>query len=68
MIFIQRGELNNDPLDLIEADVIARSIIELGRPGALVGSNTLSIFNCTSVFQIGGNACSSEGMAADRLG
>ena len=34
---------DHDPLDLVQADLVARPIVELGRPRGLVAGNALSM-------------------------
>src|SRR5512146_1689658 len=48
--------LDDDALDLIQADGIVGAIIELGRARGFVVSYLLRMLNCTTVLQIGGDA------------
>ena len=59
---------DQNPLDLIQADGIMRAVIQLGRARRLVIRYLLSVFNCTTILQVGGNAGSPKRMAAGRLG
>ena len=58
---------DQNPFDLIQAEGIIRAVIQLGRAQRLVGRNLLSMFNCTTILEVGRNPGRSEGMAAGRL-
>ena len=55
--------LNHDPFDLIEADLVAGAVIELGGAGGLVGGDGLGVFDRAAVEQVGGDAGGAEGVA-----
>jgi len=57
--------LNRNPFDFIERNLIARAIIELGGARALMRRHHLGVFERPASFEVGGNACCPEGMAAD---
>ena len=62
-------QLNEDALDLIQADRIIGAVIQLGRARRLVVRDLLSVLNCTTILEVSGNArCSPERMAAGRRG
>ena len=56
---------NRNPLDLVERNLIAGAIIELGGARAFVRRHGLSILQSAAGFKIGGDAGGAEGMAAD---
>ncbi len=58
------GELDSNPLDLIERDLIGPSVVEARRTGALVIGHLLSDLQPATVLQISSDTSSSEGMAA----
>src|SRR5271167_545228 len=57
---------NQNPLDLIEADLVVASVVEAGGAGAFVVGHLLRDFQLAAVPKVLGNAGSAEGMAADR--
>src|SRR5207249_1624562 len=59
----RRSDCN--PLDFIERDLVARSIVKLRRARALVRRHFLRILQRAAGLEIGGNAHRPEGMAAD---
>ena len=60
---INRSE--NDPLDLIERDLIVAPIVELGRARALVRRHLLRVFQQPAVEQIDGDAGRPKRVAAE---
>ena len=61
-------ELNPDPLDFIEVDLVAGAVIELGCLGAFVVGDPLGVLDGAAFFEVGGDAGGPEGMAADGFG
>ena len=61
-------ELDPYPLNLVQSDFVASSIIELGRPWALMRRNRLRILDGTTVFKESSNTGRTKGMAADFVG
>src|SRR4051794_23516807 len=57
--------LDRYPLSLVHADLVARAVVELGRPGRLVGGDHLCLLDCSTVFQVGSNAGRANRVAAD---
>jgi hypothetical protein len=57
--------LNYDPLDLIERDLIAGAIVELGRARTLVRRHKLSILQSAAVVEIGCDPRCAERVAAN---
>ncbi|RQW78527.1 MAG: hypothetical protein EHM79_21435 [Geobacter sp.] len=47
---------DQNPLDLIQADRIVDTVVELGRARRLMGRDLLGVRNCTTVLQVGGDA------------
>lgn len=43
---------NLDSFDFVESDLVARTVVELGRPRRLVGGDGLGILDGASIFQI----------------
>jgi hypothetical protein len=60
--------LDQNALDLVQADGTVGAVIELGRVQRLMVRNLLRMFDCTAILQIGSNSGSPERMAAGRLG
>ena len=58
-------ELHPDPLDLVEADLIASAVVELGGAGAGVVGHGGRVLQRTAVLQVGGDPCPSEAVVAD---
>lgn len=58
--------LNRDPLDLIERNLIAGAVIELGRARAFVRGHGLSMLKRTTVRKVSGDAGRAERVIADR--
>lgn len=56
--------LDQDPLDLIQADCIIGAVIELRRTRRLVIRDLLRMLDCTTVLQIGGDENRAEVAAA----
>src|ERR1700722_15909069 len=56
---------NRDPLDLIERNLIAGAIIELGRARAFVRRHRLSILQSAAGFKIGRDARGAKRVATD---
>jgi len=54
---------NENPLNLIQADRIAGSVIQFGRARRLVVRDLLGMLNCTTILQVVGIAGSLEGIA-----
>ena len=59
--------LDHDPLNFIEGDLIAGSVIELGRLRRLVSGDLLRLLDGAAVLQVGGDAGGPEGVAADPI-
>src|SRR2546425_7309905 len=57
--------LNLDPLDFVEGDGVAGTIIELGRLRAFVGGHGLRVFQRAPGFEIDGDPRGPERMAVD---
>ena len=51
-----RDLLNRNPLDLIEGDVIAGAVVELGGARAFVRRHELGVFQRAAGFEVGGDA------------
>src|SRR2546423_10838919 len=49
--------LNNDPLDLIEGDLVTGAVVEFGRARAFVCGHELRIFERAAGIHVGRNAC-----------
>src|SRR5574337_793308 len=60
--------LNCNPFDLIERDLVAGAVVELGRPWRLVGRDSLGVFDGAAVLQVGSDAGGPEGVAAGGRG
>lgn len=43
---------NYDPFDFIQRDFVARSIVQLGRAGRLMGGDGLGVLNRSAIFQV----------------
>ena len=56
---------NRNPLDLIERDLIAGAIVQLGGARAFMRRHGLRVFQSAAGFEIGGNAGGAKGMAAN---
>jgi hypothetical protein len=59
------GRLNRDPLHLIQANIVASSIIEPGCSGRLVRRNLLRDLQTTAVLEIRGNSGCPEGVVSN---
>ena len=57
-----------DPLDLVEADVVAAPVIKLGGARRCVVRHRRGLFERAAIFQIGGDAGRAERVVADRRG
>ena len=62
------GVSDRHPLDLIERDLVAGAVVELGGPWAFVGGHGLGVFEGAARFEIGGDLGRPEGVTADREG
>jgi hypothetical protein len=60
-----RRPLNCDPLDLIERDLIAGAVVELGRARAFVCCHGLGILERAAGLEIGGNAGRAKHVTAE---
>ena len=60
------GQLNRNFFDLVERDAVAGAVVELGRSRAFVGGDLLGLFECPAVFEVGGDASSSECVITNR--
>src|SRR5207245_1900338 len=60
-----RRLLQNNPLDLIERDLVVAAIVELGRARAFVRSHLLRVLDETAIDQIDGDAGRPEAVAAE---
>jgi hypothetical protein len=58
-------ELDGDPLDLIQSNLISCAIIELGGARTFMRGHGLRILKRSAGFKLGGDARGAEGMAAD---
>src|SRR5690348_15274723 len=56
---------NLDPLDLIERDLVAGAVVELGGARAFVRGHGLGVFESAAGFEIGGDASRAEHIAAE---
>jgi hypothetical protein len=59
------AQSNPDLLDLVEVDLVAGAVIELGRLGRLAVGDGLGVLDGAAAFQVGGDAGGPEGVAAD---
>ena len=57
---------NCNPLDLVERDLVAGAVVELGRARRLVRRDLLRVLQRAAVLEVGGDAGGAEGVAADR--
>ena len=55
------GRANRDPLDLIERDLVAVPVVELGGPRPFVGGDGLGVLHSAAVLEVGGHAGGPEG-------
>jgi Trypsin-like peptidase domain len=62
------GKSYDNPLDLVERDLVARSVIKLRRARRLMRGNRLGIFNRTAILQICGDPGCTKCVAASRGG
>ena len=60
--------LNCDPLDLVERDLVAGAVVELGGLGAGVVGDFLGLLERAAVLAVGGDAGGPEGVVADGVG
>jgi hypothetical protein len=56
---------NRNPLHLVERDLVAGAIVELGGARTFVRGHRLGVLQSAAGFTIGGDARGAEGMAAD---
>jgi hypothetical protein len=61
------ASLDQDALDLIQADGIVGPVIKLGRARRLVVRDLLRVLNCTTILQVRRNARCSDSVL-DRVG
>jgi hypothetical protein len=59
-----RADLNNNPFDLVEGDLIVAAVVELGRPGAFMCGHLLGVFQQTAIEQIHRNTGRPKAMAS----
>jgi hypothetical protein len=57
--------LQDNPLDLVERDLVVAAVVELGRACALVRGHLLGVLEEAAVEQIDGDAGCSEAVAAE---
>jgi hypothetical protein len=57
--------LNRNPLDLIARDIVAGTVIKLGRARAFMRRHRLGVFEGAAGLKISGDPRGAEGMAAD---
>src|SRR5262245_9874187 len=57
--------LDDDAFDLVERDLVASTVVELSRPGALMSRDSLCVLDGPAVLEVGGDAGRAEGVAAD---
>ena len=57
--------LQNNPLDLIERDLVVAAVVKLGRPRALMRGHLLGVLEEAAVEQIDGDPGSAEAVAAN---
>ena len=65
--FPEVSTLDQNPLDLIQADGVAGAVIQLGRARRFVVGDLLRMLEYTTVLQVRRNARSSERVAAGRV-
>lgn len=56
---------DSNPFNFIEGDLVARPVIELGRPRAFMSGHKLRVFEGAAVFQIGRDAGRTECVASN---
>src|SRR5437867_2039956 len=59
--------LQHDSLNLIQADLVCRPVVELGRASALVGGDPRGIFDRAAVQEVRSNTSCAPGVAAQTL-
>ena len=67
-ILMQTSNSDSNPFDLIQRDLVTRSVIQLGRSGTLVGCNRLGVFDCATVFKVRSDSCGSKRVATNLSG
>ena len=65
IISLSCAGLHSDPFDLVEADLVLLSVIELRRAGAGMISHRGGVFQRAAVLQVGGDPGRPEAMVAD---
>ena len=63
-----RQTSDEDPLDVIEADVVGAPIVEPGGPGVGMVGHLARLFQRAAIFEVGSDAGTPKGMVADRRG
>jgi hypothetical protein len=59
------GVSNRDPLDLVECDLIAGTVVELGRTRAFVRRHRLGVLERAAPLKVSGDPRSAKSVAAD---
>ena len=59
---------NSNPLDLVERDLVAGAVVELGGAGGFVCRDHRGVFGGAAVLEVGGDAGGSESVAAGGVG
>ena len=59
------AQLDPDPLDLIERDLVVAPVVEAGRPGRLMSGHLLGNLQLAAIPQISRDAGGTKGVAAD---
>ncbi len=62
------NDLEPDPFHLVLDKTLLGPVVELGRPGAFVGSHFLRVIESADIREIGSNSGCAKGVIADRLG
>jgi hypothetical protein len=63
-----RSELYDNTLNFFERNLVASSIVEHGRPWALMGGNGPGVLDESAVIEIDGDTSSSKSVAANFVG
>lgn len=58
--------LDHDPFDLVQADLVGGSVVELRCPRGFMRCDLLGVLECAAVLQVGGDAGPAERVAANR--
>lgn len=64
----QAGLLDPNFFDFIQCYIVAGAVVEFRRAGRFVGSDRLSVFNRTTILQIGGDAGRPKRVTTNFLG